>query len=441
MRQYDIPEGMAGISDYGPSMGYRLNVQLRVGEKITRNWFNRGLHVNMPAEEPDILRQRAGMGLQRKLGDPAPGRVGNGTHEYDVPLEDGAFRLGALTAENFMTRREDGGGPAAAFVKDAAKPAILVIRMPSSYPYLSGQLTGKSVVGQGGSIAISLSDNNGLDWKPVARIEKTGDQNINLTDHVFRRYDYRIRFELNGAGTGWDSLKLSHDIQHSQAPLPALLEGKNEITFSAGPSEGTVTIEANMGPPKPRPGQPLSHMDFHPVLNGLSDDLLRVGPAGRGEALYTIVTPGEIARLRLNVHYRAPAAADGYEVQVSVDGGRTFRTVARLGGPTRSTSRYLTVTGIPPLTREARIRFVGTGSAATCVFSMRLDADYEEPRGGFRPVKVTYLWEEGGTAKRHQRVMLEPQEQYVIRCGAGAVPLSFAVELASPADLRRWPSR
>lgn len=36
------------------SMGYRVNVQLREGERLTRNWFNKGLHVNI-----DRARRRA----------------------------------------------------------------------------------------------------------------------------------------------------------------------------------------------------------------------------------------------------------------------------------------------------------------------------------------------------------------------------------------------
>jgi hypothetical protein len=44
MQEYD---GKAFMFDYGGSMGYRLNAQLRAGERLTRNWFNKGLYVNM----------------------------------------------------------------------------------------------------------------------------------------------------------------------------------------------------------------------------------------------------------------------------------------------------------------------------------------------------------------------------------------------------------
>ena len=62
---------------------------------------------------------------------------------------------------------------------------------------------------------------------------------------AYRRYDYRLKFTLSGAGTGLNTLVLSHDIQHSQRALPALDKGANTIHFSTGPAESTVTIEAN----------------------------------------------------------------------------------------------------------------------------------------------------------------------------------------------------
>ena len=68
---------------------------------------------------------------------------------------------------------------------------------------------------------------------------------LDLTKFVIRRYDYRLRFQMQGAGTGLNALKLTHDVQQSQLALPILGEGENTITFSAGPAEGTITIEGN----------------------------------------------------------------------------------------------------------------------------------------------------------------------------------------------------
>ena len=75
------------------------------------------------------------------------------------------------------------------------------------------------------------------------------------------------RVILAGKGTGLDALKLTHDIQCSQRALPTLVRGENTITFSAGPHEGTVTIEGSTHGGKE--GKQVTPMDFHPALKDI----------------------------------------------------------------------------------------------------------------------------------------------------------------------------
>jgi len=49
-------------------MGYELNVQLRVGERLTRNWFNKGLHVNMlEGGDQSLTKDASRLGMCRQL--------------------------------------------------------------------------------------------------------------------------------------------------------------------------------------------------------------------------------------------------------------------------------------------------------------------------------------------------------------------------------------
>ena len=64
-------------------------------------------------------------------------------------------------------------------------------------------------------------------------------------------------------------------------------------------------------------------------------------------------------------------------------------------------------------------------------FGLRIDADYRQPHGGFRPVKITYVWEENGKPQSHEHVATRPEETYTIRCGPQTVVKSFTVELAN----------
>ena len=435
MREYDGTRQFVYESGY--SMGYQVNVQLREGERLVRNWSNRGLHLQMGETDkagriPQSLEGKIGEGPFRyspKYGDLAPGRIGNGVREYDVPLASGAFRGGALRAENLAATAEDKRTPAV-HVKDAAETGVLVIRMPSSYVYLGGELKFKAVVGRGGEIVVSFSDNNGLDWRKVRTIAKSGDVTLDLKPLVFRRYDYRLKFEMAGAGTGLDALSIRHDVQHSQRPLPALAQGNNTITFSTAPDEGTVTLEGSTL--MKNRGKQLVYTDFHPRTRNIRDDRLMIDPAKPdGEISYVVSTPGDMTRMTILTHYRARDKRAGWNVQVSYDDGRTFKSVATCPGGTPFFGVFTEVTDIPPHTRSAVVRWTGTTFwNATMIFNHRIDAWYVEPNGGFRPVKVTYRWEEGGIEKTDEHVATKPNETYTITCESNPLMKSLIVELA-----------
>jgi hypothetical protein len=429
MQEYDCSAdgsrtGKAFLYEYGYSQGYQVNVQLRPGERLTRNWSNRGLHVNMKdGKGPGCMKMTTGshsLVYTPSYGDIAPGRVGNGTLTYDMPVKSAAYRAGAFAAENLA--------PEAVRVQDAAKPGVLVVRMPSSYVYLTGALSFTAAVGSGGAITVSFSDNNGLDWKELTRVTASGEQTVDLSPLVLRRYDYRLKFALQGAGTGLDALKIVHDIQHSQRPLPALDRGDNTITFSAGPAEGTVTVEGatNLA----QKGKQLTYADFHPEMSGFEKSRLVLNSANEGALTFPVATPGDMVRIRFGAHYAAYHAQDGLDYQVSFDGGKTWKTVGRAAGPTRGHCEYVVCADVPAGTRQALVRYAAQRRDTTAILNFRIDADYREPFGGFRPVRVAYQWEEDGQPKQDVHVALQPQETYTIRCAAKPVMKAITLELA-----------
>ncbi len=411
----------------GYSMGYKVNIQLRPGERLTRNWSNRGLFVNMDgtAGTPGALAGKIGEGFMAycpKFGDLAPGRIGNGTLEYHVPLDAGlarsAWRMENLRAAGGKLRLEDD-----------SKPGVLEIRNPSSYVYLKGEASLAAVVGPGGSVGLDFSDNNGLDWRELGTLTATGAQTIDLGRLILRRYDYRLRIVLRGKGTGLDSLAFRHDIQHSQRPLPALDKGENTIRFTAGAQEGTVTIEG-AGDPGNR-GRQLVYTDFHPRTRNLQGHVMIDPSKPDGELSYTVQTPGDMTRMNILTHYRARDRRGGWDVQVSFDGGKSFRSVSKCRGPVVAMGNYVEVQEIPPGTRSAVVRWLGTtGYNATMIFNHRIDADYQLPHAGFRPVKITYLWQEGGVMKRDEHIARRAAETYTIRCATRPAMKAIVLELA-----------
>jgi hypothetical protein len=301
--------------------------------------------------------------------------------------------------------------------------------MPSSYVYLSGEIVDNAIVGNGGEIVVSFSDNNGLDWKQLEKFTASGKQKINLKPLVYRRYDYRVRFAFRGVGTGLDALKFRHDVQHSQRALPALAQGNNTITFDAGPQEGTITVQGNTNPEAK--GKNLLFSDFHPQMHDLEPYPLRVS-GGTGELTIPISTPGEMKRLRIGVHYRARDAKDGWDLSASFDDGKTFKPVSRLAGSTGSgNSVYVVFKDVPAGAHAALVRLSGQQRNTTCLFDLRISADYAEPHGGFAPIKVTYVWEETGKEKRYVHVANKPHDTYSILCAQKPALKSLIVEPAN----------
>jgi hypothetical protein len=114
-------------------------------------------------------------------------------------------------------------------------------------------------------------------------------------------------------------------------------------------------------------------------------------------------------------------------LQISFDDGKTFRTVDRAVGPTPGSCKYVTFTDVPPGTRQVLVRFAGSQRNTTCLFDYRIDADHREPHGGFRPVRVTYQWEENGQAKQDVHFLKEERQSYSISCASK--PLMKAIIL------------
>jgi hypothetical protein len=427
MQDYRAPSTQ---TEFGYTLGYRVNVQLRAGEKLVRNFSNVGHTINDDLgiaclTAKDVVGQ-GDMCYSPDYGDLAPGRVGNGSFTWTMPIAGGAWRAGALSADNVA----DYDVSPRVRADDASKPGVIVVRMPSSYVYLGGSVKADVVVtGSANRVVVEGSRNQGLDWTPLQTITKSGTVTIDLTALARRTYDYRLRFTLVGVDTGLDAVTIDDEIQHSQRALPALAMGDNHIRFTSAAQEGTITLEGATDPTVAK--VPLTYGDFHPTLAQIADAPLHP-TAGSGSITFPITTPGDLVRLRFGGFYRARDAGDAWAYQVSFDGGKTFTTVEEAAGPTLGSEDFVTFDKVPAHTRSAQVRYAGTQKDTLNLFDFRIDADYGEPAGGFAPVRVTYSWTENGQAKSDVHDVASADESWTIHCDGAPTMTSFTVERVAP---------
>ncbi len=420
------------------SQGYRVNIILRPGETLTRNWSHKGLHIDLAKNPPymSALTDRIGegeLGYADDFGDIAPGRIGNGSTVWEVPLSDPRLAQCALEYDNLQRSPE--GAPALS-AASADRPGVLVLDMRSSYVCLGGKMETVFDIAEGGSIKVLLSRNNGMDWKLIHSTDSPGGTawTLDLKPLVHRLYDYRLRFEFTGKGTGLSKLRIEHDIQQSQRALPALAQGENTIAFSAEDAdEATVTIEGLVRSEGME--NQLGILEYHPVLDGVECtangfELKKDG----GTVTFALETPGDMRRLRFGSSAVVKSEEGGWDYLVSFDDGATWKKAGALGGIPPGFSEYVTFADVPQAARRALVRFAGRKADGGAIIVLRIDADYALPGAGFFPVKITYAWEENGKAKTDVHVATSAAESYKITCAEKPVMKSLVVELAGQGE-------
>jgi hypothetical protein len=427
------------VYEYGYQVGHRALFSLRPGESMVREAGNRGLHVNMlDAATWDGLKARAPDGDLTYVKEFFPGFrgrvVGNGRHRYHPDLASGGLAAGAETYENLAS-----GSFPALQVKKPGKPGVAVIQMSSPYVYLGGELM-MTVVRKTASdrVAVSISTNYGRTFQPLWTMKKTGTAEavVDLRDRIFRRYVYWLKIEIAAArqeNAGLEKLAIENDIQHAPRTLPWLGKGKNTITVAADCDQplATRTIACRItADPKFNKNETAAGM-------GIKTDNLDLRydaywwKGGIGAMIVPVETPGDMVAVRFGVHGRARGTKDVIKMQVSFDGGKTWKEAAQIKGPTQGRTEYFRYARIPAGTRSALLRYQLTGNNTVGILSFRVDADYKDPlaQGAPRPFDVIYRWKENGKEKTERFMVKKLPFKYGITTKADPEMVSVTSEM------------
>jgi hypothetical protein len=438
MAEYDRK---SEIYEYGYHVGHRALFSLRPGESFVREAGNRGLHINMDIDPNwDGLKARAPENDLVYVNEFLPGYRGgvaaNGIHRYAPNLKSGDLAGGAEVYDNLTS---GGSGLPALHVKAARRPGLAVIPMLCPYVYLGGRLRLKAL-GRSNEdhLTVSISTNNGRSFNTLTSvpIEKPTELTIDLKEKIFRRYAYWIKIEL-AEQAGLDALVIENDVQHAPRTLPWLGKGPNTITVAADrdPAVATrsiacrITSTSDAGFTKNETSGTMG-LSFDNV--DLRDDACW-WKGGTGLMTVPVEVPGDLVSLGFSVQVRARSERDRVRVIASSNGGKTWREVAVMNGPTQGRTGHFRVGEWPKGTRKVLLRFELTGNNTAGVQSFRVDADYRDPISSptIRPFRVVHRWIEQGKPRTHTETIRKLPSRYSIRTSAEPEMVSVAYEMAA----------
>jgi Transglutaminase-like superfamily len=248
-----------------------ITMTLRPGEKFIWRWDN-------------VAKFRIGDNPRNKGYQPY--RLANGNMIYQPDLMNTVSRKGMLSELNIKTVYEDGGTPSV-HTDIPNEISFVIYKVKSAYPVVGGIIGGKFYrKTKDDSCRLYVSIGN-RDWVQVWSADETGNfEHYVPIDDIINpgpnpaRYEYYIKYEFqsNNSSTdvGIDDIYIESYVQMSNAGLPSLSIGKNDIVYkddTKNPHAVRITHgwqeNAENKPPLP-PAGPLTPTDSAGIkLNSL----------------------------------------------------------------------------------------------------------------------------------------------------------------------------
>ncbi len=419
-------------------------VALRSGETFTR-WFDRD-HFGGPAERRFWHAQKGGpfrdwtfvnMGTPEQRGNKSNSRGNasycNGEFVYRPNLSGPSYREGVVSqTENVVSagtspRLRSKDGSAASVTFQHFSPYVIAGKPTDGVNPMSGPASGGLVVrGQTvGPVSVEVSADQGQTWQGVGEV--TGAFDRDLTDQVKGRNGWQVRLSWKGPG-GLDSLTFTTVTQSAQAMYPRLKPNGSEVVYRSA-SRAVLPVLPNFGTAEAVAGR-------YEELSLRSPNLSYAGRGPKARYAYTVKgnkpaslvfkveAPADLlqvsAAARYSVRVPPPAGCD-FHLDLSTDGGKTWKLLARADTPKDNeySSGWVSGKGDAGGSKTGLVRVtLYAGGYQTGLITAELYGTYRTPPP--QEVKLTYGWKEGGTAKTHTENVPAGSREWKFRVPTGA---------------------
>jgi len=289
--------------------------------------------------------------------------------------------------------------------------------------------------------SISISTTNGLTWNEVWKNEGVGDIPVNLAlgKEVNGAYEVLVKVSLMGRDNPADAclehIEFETKTMLNSSTQPRLLLGKNTVYVGRGDQTESIVIWPDLQGESYKP-YIVEEKNIHsePKHIGYQGVMHAVKANEDAYVVFKVEVPADIAQINYGGRFYNRAPKSHIDLLHSFDDGKTWVRSYSLDkiDPPWDVIHYQKVTDIPARTQSVLFKYLlnssAAGTDACSIYSVRMEVNYKPKVAQFKPVEVTFNWNEvqkdySLVERSHTELVKKVPYRYTINVGGEDHPV------------------
>ncbi len=423
-------------------LGHRYILNLRQGESYVRTYRKLG-------DAPEYFVPNESSGKDPEAPNVRYRIRGNGRRSFAPPLDANALAKAAHSMAGVRSVAPAGVAPAA-----AGKPGEVVFKIEGANVIASTVIRAtfqRRTAADAASVAVSTT--NGLAWKEVwtAGPDAVGSDvaaEIPLVQEVSGAYEALVKVTLTGAADPMNaqlkSIRFETVTMVNSKTQPRLRLGKNTVYVGAGAPTESIVFWPDLQDDRYKPyvveEKNIKSNKTHPGYLGV---LCSTTPKEEAYVVFKIDAPQDVTSITYGGRFYNRSWDARSEMRHSFDGGKTWATSYALTDvqPPWDVIHYETVKTVPAGTRSVLFKYVmkstAVGVDACSLYSVRMEVDHKVADPGFKPMDVTFTWNEAQpdrsfVTRSHRQLVTHVPFTYAVNVGGADQPVMESLAMNFP---------